>query len=205
MTTANRKPARRAPATGEITDAERRVLLPLAEGLGDKQIGTRLSLTGSTVKSHLVRISQRWGVRGRHAILTAAYQRGELPLPDGPELLALRAAVTRLSAEASINTIPDDAADILLGAAREFQAARDAEDPGHNIDDAYFEEQARHQVKRLIEAGWGSTTPVSAVPTRPDCGHPDCACCRYHSTCRDGCGSCTEPGTGSIADLEAQV
>lgn len=54
------------------------------------------------------------------------------------------------------NTIPDDAEAILLDAAMEFQAARDAEDPEHNINDAYFEAQARFQVEKLAAAGLGS-------------------------------------------------
>ncbi len=80
----------RRPRSPEITDAERRVLNLLPDGLNSGQIATRLHLAESTVKSHLVAISERWGVHGRPAILVEAYRRGELPLPDGPELLALR-------------------------------------------------------------------------------------------------------------------
>ncbi len=80
----------RKPRSPEITDAERRVLILLPDGLNSSQIATRLHLAESTVKSHLVAISERWGVHGRPAILVEAYRRGELPLPDGPELRVLR-------------------------------------------------------------------------------------------------------------------
>ncbi len=93
-----RKPApRRALHPRDITDAERRVLEPLSEGLCAKQIGVQLGLAENTVKSHLTRISRRWNVQGRQALLVAAYQRGELPLPEGPELLVLRSALLEIA------------------------------------------------------------------------------------------------------------
>ena len=105
MTAATRKPVRRrTPYGSEITDAERRVLGLLPYGYTNGQIATRLALGESTVKTYLRKISLRWDTHTRHEILTEAYRRGELPLPDGPELLALR---ERLAADTKVRLPPD--------------------------------------------------------------------------------------------------
>ena len=97
----------RRPRSPEITDAERRVLNLLPDGLNSGQIATRLHLAESTVKSHLVAISERWGVHGRPAILVEAYRRGEFPLPEGPELVGLRAALREIARLAGTFAQPD--------------------------------------------------------------------------------------------------
>ncbi|MDL5159690.1 response regulator [Actinomycetospora termitidis] len=70
--------ARSAPArTVDLTDRETEVLLLVADGLGNKQIARRLTITERTVKNHLTNIYQRLGVtdRTQAALWTARHLR----------------------------------------------------------------------------------------------------------------------------------
>lgn len=49
----------------ELSDRERQVVALIAEGLTDRQIGERLFVTASTVRSHLDRIGDKTGLRRR--------------------------------------------------------------------------------------------------------------------------------------------
>lgn len=96
------------PARG-LTDAERRVVDLLPTTLTTGQIATRTGINENTVKTHLVRISKRWQVRGRMAIVVRAYELGMLPLPTGPELVALRVAMAEIGRLAAVDDGPDGA------------------------------------------------------------------------------------------------
>ena len=50
----------------------------VAEGLSNSQIGTRLSIAESTVKSHLLRVFAKLGVDDRTRAVTLALERGLL-------------------------------------------------------------------------------------------------------------------------------
>ena len=95
--------------TRPLTLAERRVVNLLPSNLTTKQIGTRLGLTEHTVKSHLRRISARWGVQGRVALTIRVYELGLVPLPDGPELTVLRWAIAEITRIAATTDLPDRA------------------------------------------------------------------------------------------------
>jgi DNA-binding NarL/FixJ family response regulator len=49
----------------ELTKRERQVLVLIAQGLTDREIGERLFISASTVRSHLDRIGDRTGLRRR--------------------------------------------------------------------------------------------------------------------------------------------
>jgi DNA-binding NarL/FixJ family response regulator len=69
-----------APATEPLTARERQVLTLVADGLTNRQIGRRLQVSETTVKTHLVRTFAKLGVDDRTAAVTAALQRGLLDL-----------------------------------------------------------------------------------------------------------------------------
>jgi two-component system nitrate/nitrite response regulator NarL len=51
-----------------LTSREREIVLALAEGLSNKEVGRRLSLSEGTVKVHLRTIYQKLGVKNRTAL-----------------------------------------------------------------------------------------------------------------------------------------
>jgi len=55
----------RAPASAELTEAERRVAALVAEGLSNKEIASRLFVTVRTVEAHLSHVYAKLGVRSR--------------------------------------------------------------------------------------------------------------------------------------------
>ena len=61
-----------------MTDREHQVLLLLAEGLSAAEIGTRLHLSESTVKSHVAHIYQKLGASNRAQALVTAMRIGLL-------------------------------------------------------------------------------------------------------------------------------
>jgi DNA-binding CsgD family transcriptional regulator len=79
-----------------LTDREMQVARLLPYGLDDNQIGTRLSITRDTVKTHLRRINRKWGTSGRMQIVVTAYEHGVLQLKT-TELDELRATVRELA------------------------------------------------------------------------------------------------------------
>jgi DNA-binding NarL/FixJ family response regulator len=60
----------------DLTDREREVLQLLANGLANKQIGRKLSITERTVKAHLTRIYAAIGVSDRTSAAVWAHQHG---------------------------------------------------------------------------------------------------------------------------------
>jgi DNA-binding NarL/FixJ family response regulator len=70
---------RRATATAsQLTDREHDVLKLLADGLSAAEIGSRIHLSESTVKSHLAKIYQKLGVTNRAQALVTAMRAGLL-------------------------------------------------------------------------------------------------------------------------------
>lgn len=80
-TVAARLMAHSAAAPSEpLTAREQQVLTLVADGLTNRQIGRRLNISETTVKTHLVRTFTKLGVDDRTAAVTAALQRGLLDL-----------------------------------------------------------------------------------------------------------------------------
>jgi DNA-binding NarL/FixJ family response regulator len=66
-----------------VTDREREVLLLLARGLSNAEIGTRLRLSLPTVKTHVGRLLDKLAARDRTQLVIAAYESG-LVVPGTP-------------------------------------------------------------------------------------------------------------------------
>jgi DNA-binding NarL/FixJ family response regulator len=63
-----------------LTERELEVLRALAEGLGNKQVGARLGIGTSTVKSHLEAIYAKLGARTRSEAVSRGLRAGLVPL-----------------------------------------------------------------------------------------------------------------------------
>ncbi|HET9143331.1 response regulator transcription factor [Actinophytocola sp.] len=70
-----------------LTPRETEVLTRIAKGLSNSDIGRALFIGEATVKSHVLRIFDKLGVRDRTAAVTTAIARGILPPPEdaGPD------------------------------------------------------------------------------------------------------------------------
>jgi len=62
-----------------LTEREVEVIALVAEGMSNKEIGTKMQLSALTVKSHLARIGKRLGVGDRAHMVAIAYRAGVLP------------------------------------------------------------------------------------------------------------------------------
>ena len=56
-----------------LTSREREIVFALAEGLSNKDVGRKLSLSEGTVKVHLHNIYSKLGVKTRTALVALAY------------------------------------------------------------------------------------------------------------------------------------
>jgi DNA-binding NarL/FixJ family response regulator len=73
----------RAPAEEALSTREVEVLLEVADGLSNKEVGRMLHISEATVKTHLLHIFAKLGVDDRTAAVTAALERGIIRL-DSP-------------------------------------------------------------------------------------------------------------------------
>ncbi len=64
-----------------LSSRELEVLQRVASGQSNKEVGTELSISEATVKSHLLHIYQKLGVSDRTAAVTTALDRGIIRLP----------------------------------------------------------------------------------------------------------------------------
>ncbi len=79
-TFANLPPQEAIPAPLEpLTDREEQVLLTVARGLSNAEIGDSLHISISTVKTHLASLMQKLGARNRVEIAIWAYETGRVP------------------------------------------------------------------------------------------------------------------------------
>lgn len=72
----------RAPAEEALSTREVEVLLEVADGLSNKEIGRTLHISEATVKTHLLHIFAKLGVEDRTAAVTTALERGVIRLPS---------------------------------------------------------------------------------------------------------------------------
>ena len=70
----------RAPAEEMLSTREVEVLLEVADGLSNKEIGRSLHISEATVKTHLLHIFAKLGVDDRTAAVTVALERGIIRL-----------------------------------------------------------------------------------------------------------------------------
>jgi DNA-binding NarL/FixJ family response regulator len=70
----------RAPAEEALSTREVEVLLEVADGLSNKEVGRMLHISEATVKTHLLHIFAKLGVEDRTAAVTAALERGIIRL-----------------------------------------------------------------------------------------------------------------------------
>ncbi len=68
----------RAPDQEALSDRERQVLELVARGTANRDIATALFISEATVKTHLVHVYSKLGVRDRAAAVAEAYRRGIL-------------------------------------------------------------------------------------------------------------------------------
>jgi DNA-binding CsgD family transcriptional regulator len=70
---------RRRPASGELTAQEGRVAALAATGAGNPQIARQLSVSVSTVETHLEHIYAKLGIHSRHELIAAVARGGIQP------------------------------------------------------------------------------------------------------------------------------
>ncbi|RSM75124.1 DNA-binding response regulator [Kibdelosporangium aridum] len=73
------KPARTPPGLDQLTDREREVLICLAEGLSNQQIGRKLYIGETTVKTHVSRVLTKLDLQSRVQAAILAQDAGLVP------------------------------------------------------------------------------------------------------------------------------
>ncbi|WP_055587880.1 response regulator [Peterkaempfera griseoplana] len=68
----------RAPAAGSLTDRELEVLRLVADGTTNREAARQLFISEATVKTHLLHLYDKLGVRDRAAAVSEGYKRGLL-------------------------------------------------------------------------------------------------------------------------------
>jgi DNA-binding NarL/FixJ family response regulator len=63
----------------KLTPREQKVLILLAQGLSNSDVGTRLDIAEATVRTHLARVMSKLDVREKAQAVIAAYQAGIVP------------------------------------------------------------------------------------------------------------------------------
>ena len=79
---ANRLMTRLATPSSRLTPRELEVLAAVARGLSNREVARELFLSEATVKSHLVQVFDRLGVRSRTAAVAQARARGMIAADD---------------------------------------------------------------------------------------------------------------------------
>lgn len=72
--------SRRSPSGEELSERELEVLRLMAKGAANKEIGAQLSISQSTVKTHISSIFQKLGMNDRTGAVTEALKRGIIKL-----------------------------------------------------------------------------------------------------------------------------
>lgn len=62
--------------TRRLTNREVAIVRLVAEGLGNKEVGEQLYLSGYTIKTHIHRIARATGATGRAGIVAACFRAG---------------------------------------------------------------------------------------------------------------------------------
>jgi DNA-binding CsgD family transcriptional regulator len=76
--------------TGELSAREQEVLMLVAEGHTNAEIGSQLFIAEETVKTHVQRILRRLGVRNRAHAVSVGYSRGLLKSSNNSTSLPVR-------------------------------------------------------------------------------------------------------------------
>jgi DNA-binding NarL/FixJ family response regulator len=88
--TRTKQPARKIPvdqisSIDSLTGRERTVIALVGEGLSNRDISDRLSISDITVRHHLTRIFDKLGVANRQKLLISAYHLGLVDLPTSAQ------------------------------------------------------------------------------------------------------------------------
>jgi DNA-binding NarL/FixJ family response regulator len=73
-----------AADASRLTDREREIIILIAEGLSNKEIGVRLDIGTRTVETHRERIMRKLNIHSTAGLTTFAVANGLVPLPGAP-------------------------------------------------------------------------------------------------------------------------
>jgi DNA-binding NarL/FixJ family response regulator len=65
-----------APGLDELTEREREILVVVASGVSNDEIAERLSISPTTVKTHISRVMSKLDARDRAQLVVIAYESG---------------------------------------------------------------------------------------------------------------------------------